>query len=219
MARIFRWSAGATAPGRPDSEQMRPGGASRLAAAGFQPADRSTPIIRFFRTTALLAAGILMISGAGAFAQQNVQAAGDFSTSAEWFPRFYKPYMMRTIPSFQAADSFSLQQLVSDEKILISLKKLKEAVRENNLDFLALEIDVRSVETDLLRVKGGGAPRGGGGVQIPSSLFSGAIGAGVGGGGGLGGFSAGGVTGGARQVSGFPRGSYDPTLAFGFSFG
>ena len=80
-----------------------------------------------------------------------------------------------------------------------------------------MEIDARSVETDILRVKGGGAPRGGGGVQIPSSLFSGAIGAGVGGGGGLGGFSAGGVTGGARQVTGYSRGSYDPTLALGFS--
>jgi len=56
-------------------------------------------------------------------------------------------------------------------------------------------------------------------VQIPSSLFSGAIGAGVGGGGGLGSFSAGGVTGGARQVSGYSRGSYDPTLALGFSVG
>ena len=174
---------------------------------------------RFLRVAALLAAGILNITGAGAFAQQNFQETENFSKSAEWFPRFYKPYVTRTIPKLELTDSYGLQRLVSDGKIRLSLDQLKDAVRGNNLDFLALEIDVRSVETDLLRVKGGGAPRGGGGIQIPSSLFAGAIGAGVGGGGGLGGFSAGGVTGGARQVTGFPRGSYDPTLALGFSYG
>jgi outer membrane protein TolC len=126
---------------------------------------------------------------------------------------------MRTISSPDLSDSYSLTRLASDGKIRISLDQLKDAVRANNLDFLAMEIDARSVATDMLRVRGGGAPRGGAGIQIPSSLFSGAIGAGVGGGGGLGSFSAGGVTGGARQVSGFPRGSYDPTLALGFSVG
>ena len=176
-------------------------------------------IITIKKSRFLLAAGTLFIAATGAFAQQNVYETGDFSKSAEWFPRFYKPYVKRTIPKLELSDSSDLQRLAIDGKIRISLNQLKDAVRENNLDFLAMEIDARSVETDLLRVKGGGAPRGGGGVQIPSSLFSGAIGAGVGGGGGLGGFSAGGVTGGARQVSGFPRGSYDPTLALGFSIG
>jgi outer membrane protein TolC len=54
-------------------------------------------------------------------------------------------------------------------------------------------------------------------VTIPSSLFAGAIGAGVGGSTGVGGFSSAGITGGARQVSGFARGNYDPTLAIAFS--
>ena len=172
------------------------------------------------------AAGTLFIvavfggfGGATAFAQQDFQKTEDFSANAEWFPRFYKQYAMRTIPGLDLSDSYNLQRLVTDGKIRISLDQLKDAVRENNLDFLAMEIDARSVATDMLRAQGGGAPRGGSGIQIPSSLFSGAIGAGVGGGGGLGGFSAGGVTGGARQVSGFPRGSYDPTLALGFSVG
>ena len=173
---------------------------------------------RFFRAAALTAV-IFLISNTWVFAQWNAQETVNFSKSAEWFPRFYKPYVMRTIPNLELSGSSGLQHLTSDGKIRISLNQLKDAVRENNLDFLSMQIDARSVETDLLRVKGGGAPRGGGGVQIPSSLFSGAIGAGVGGGGGLGGFSAGGVTGGARQVSGYPRGSYDPTLALGFSIG
>ena len=163
--------------------------------------------------------GILLIAGAEVFAQQNVRDAENFSKSAEWFPRIHKPYVMRTIPRFEPTDSSGLLYLVSDGKILLSLDQLKVAVRENNLDFFAMENTARFVETDLLRVKGGGAPRGGGGIQIPSSLFSGAIGAGVGGGGGLGGFSVGGVTGGAGQAFGYSRGSYDPTLALGFSIG
>ena len=170
----------------------------------------------FFRAVAMVA-GFIIITCTGALAQQNAENTNIFSQSVEWFPRFYKPYAMRAIPEFNPAGSVDPATMFPDGRIRLSLNQLKDAVRENNLDFLALEIDIRSVETDLLRVKGGGAPRGGGGIQIPSSLFSGAIGAGVGGGGGLGSFSAGGVTGGARQVSGVSRGSYDPTLALGFS--
>ena len=179
---------------------------------------RKSGMKQIFRA-AVCTVGILLIASAEAFTQQNIRDIEDFSKSAEWFPRIYKPYVMRTIPKFEPTDSSGLLHLVSDGKILLSLDRLKTAVRENNLSFLAMEIDARSVQTDLLRVKGGGAPRGGGGIQIPSSLFSGAIGAGVGGGGGLGGFSAGGVTGGAGQVFGYSRGSYDPTLALGFSVG
>ena len=177
---------------------------------------------RIFRTTAAIT-GILFLSGtvASVFAQSGAQPApeemGDLSKSPDWFPYIHKPYMMRTIPKMNLSDSSGFTHLIENGKIRLSLEQMKDAVRENNLDMLALATDARYVETDLLRVKGGGAPRGGAGIQIPSSLFSGAIGAGVGGGGGLGGFSGGAISGGARQVSGYPRGSYDPSLALGFS--
>ena len=171
--------------------------------------------IKHILRTAARVLGILLISGAGAFAQQDIRETIDFSRGVEWFPRFYKPYAPRTIPKFEPADASGLMHLVSDGKIRLSLDQLKTAVRENNLDFLALEIDAKYVETDLLRVKGGSAPRGGGGVQIPSGLLSGA---GAGGGGGLGSFSIGSVTGSARQVTGVARGNYDPTLAIGLSY-
>ncbi|MBN1570813.1 MAG: TolC family protein [Acidobacteria bacterium] len=151
-------------------------------------------------------------------AQQGLANLPDLSKNPEWFPRLYKPYKAQKVPEMKLANSSSLSQLIRDGKLPISLSQLKTAVNDNNLDVLSSNNSARYAETDMLRVKGGGAPRGGAGVQIPSSLFAGAIGAGVGGAGGLGGFgSVGGISGGARQVFGFSRGSYDPTLALGFS--
>jgi outer membrane protein TolC len=151
-------------------------------------------------------------------AQQGLGDLPDFSRNPEWFPRVQKPYLARKIPDVQLTNSESLYRLMHDGKIQISLAQLKTAVSDNNLDILSSNNGARYAQTDMLRAKGGGAPRGGAGVQIPSSLFAGAIGAGVGGAGGLGGFgSAGGITGGARQVFGFARGSYDPSFALGFS--
>ena len=155
---------------------------------------------------------------AQANAQQSLKTLPDLGENPEWFPRIYKPYQLRRIPGVELRNSPSLLQLMHNGKLRISLAQLKTAVQDNNLDILSSNTTVRYAQTDMLRVKGGGAPRGGAGVQIPSSLFAGAIGAGVGGAGGLGGFGgAGGITGGARQVSGFPRGSYDPSLSLGFS--
>jgi outer membrane protein len=153
-----------------------------------------------------------------AVAQQGTTGSQDFSQNIEWFPRVHKPYVARKIPETDLKNSTSVSSLIRDGKLQISLAQLKSAVGENNLDILSSSNSARYAETDMLRAKGGGAPRGGAGVQIPSGLFAGAIGAGVGGVGGLGGFgSAGGITGGARQVFGVARGSYDPTLAIGFS--
>lgn len=169
----------------------------------------------FSRRIGLVLAACLT-AGAGAMAQ--APDAGDLSANPEWFPRVHKPYLMQQIPAVDLANSASLLQRIQDGKLRLSLGQLKQAVSDNNLDILTSNTTARFAETDMLRVKGGGAPRGGGGVQIPSTLFAGAIGAGVGGAGGLGGFSGvGGITGGARQVFGFARGSYDPSLALGFS--
>jgi outer membrane protein TolC len=152
-------------------------------------------------------------------AAQGSKARPDYSANPEWFPRVYKPYVSKNIPQIELENSAILSQLNRDGKLQLSIAQLKTAVSENNLDILSSNNGAYYAQTDMLRVKGGGAPRGGAGVQIPSSLFAGAIGAGVGGGGGLGGFgSAGGITGGARQAFGFSRGSYDPSLAIGFSW-
>jgi outer membrane protein TolC len=160
---------------------------------------------------------VMCLSGS-AYAQQGLKNSADLSSNVEWFPRILKPYQARKVSRVDLANSESLSGLIRDGKIQISLSQLKTAVLDNNLDILSTTNSARYAQTDLLRVKGGGAPRGGAGVSIPSSLFSGAIGAGVGGAGGLGGFGGvGGITSGAGQVTGFPRGSYDPSLSIGFS--
>ena len=180
-------------------------------------AGRRKPVARTSCGTAGLIL-LLMCCIKPAVAQQGTDASQDFSQNIEWFPRVHKPYVSRKIYETDLTNSASVSGLIRDGKLQISLSQLKSAVGENNLDILSSSNGARYAETDMLRAKGGGAPRGGAGVQIPSGLFAGAIGAGVGGAGGLGGFgSAGGITGGARQVIGVARGSYDPTLAVGFS--
>ena len=180
-------------------------------------AGRRKPVSRASCGTAGLIL-LLMCCLKPAVAQQGTTALQDFSQNIEWFPRVHKPYVARKISETDLTNSASVSGLIRDGKLQISLAQLKAAVGENNLDILSSSNGARYAETDMLRAKGGGAPRGGAGVQIPSGLFAGAIGAGVGGAGGLGGFgSAGGITGGARQVFGIARGSYDPTLAVGFS--
>jgi outer membrane protein len=187
---------------------------SRIPSGG--PMASHTPVAAAVKLACLVF--FLVCSLKPAAAQQNLQSLPDFGKNPEWFPRVYKPYQMKKIPELKLASPGSFTQFIHDGKLRISLAQLKTAVEENNLDILSSKNGARYAQTDMLRAKGGGAPRGGAGVQIPSGLFAGAIGAGVGGFGGLGGFgSAGGITGGARQVIGFPRGSYDPSLAFGFS--
>ncbi len=154
----------------------------------------------------------------GTAAAQSPDSLPDLSENPEWFPGVYKPYQARKLTAIDLSNSPALRHMVRDGALRISLGQLKTAVNENNLDILSTNNTARYAQTDLLRAKGGGAPRGGAGATIPSGLFSGALGAGVGGAGGLGGFgSVGGITSGARQVFGFPSGSYDPTFSLGFS--
>ncbi len=132
--------------------------------------------------------------------------------------RFYEAYRPSKVPLPEMTNSPSLLQMIREGKLKLSLSGLKSAVRENNLDIVSAIYDTLYADTDLMRAKGGGAPRGAPGVVIPSGLFTGAIGVGVGDTGGLGGFgSAGGISGGGRQVTLRPRGTFDPSVAVSFS--
>jgi outer membrane protein TolC len=153
-----------------------------------------------------------------AAAQGSIPGLKDLSKNPEWFPRVYRPYQQRLLPDPELRNSPIVSGLVRDGKLRLTVADLRTAVRENNLTILFANYGAAFAETDLLRAKGGGAPRGGAGISIPSGLFAGAIGAGLGGAGGLGGFgSAGGISGGARQVSARPQGSLDPTFLMNFS--
>jgi outer membrane protein len=150
--------------------------------------------------------------------QEGAVKRPDFTKETSWFPRFYKLYQARPVPESELRNSASVTQLIRDGKLRLSLVQLNAAVKENNLDIVSAGYSSSYAETDLLRARGGGAARGAPGVQIPSGLFTGALGAGVGDAAGLGGFgSAGGISGGARAVTVRPRGSFDPALIMNFS--
>lgn len=156
----------------------------------------------------------LMSLPPGLFAQQ----APDYSRGPAWFPNVIKPYQSQKISATTMKDQVDLFRLAVDGTLRLSLAQLREAVLGNNLEIAASADNAAMADTDILRAKGGGAPRGAAGVRIPGGLFAGAIGAGVGDATTAGGSSgAGGITGNARQVVARPRGSYDPSIAFSFS--
>jgi outer membrane protein TolC len=167
------------------------------------------------RLAALTALAVLAASLPG-----KAQAPGmpDFSRNPEWFPRVLRPYQSQPVPAAPEHDELDLSLLARDGKLRLSLGQLRAAVLQNHIDIASARYGAYMADTDILRARGGGAPRGAPGVRIPSGLFAGAIGAGVGdtttAGGGTG---AGGITGSARQVVARPRGSYDPSLALNFS--
>jgi outer membrane protein len=132
--------------------------------------------------------------------------------------RILAPYRQNTVQDIQGAGGFDLGQIMAAGKIKLSMSLLRKSVLGNNLDIAFSKFNTLYAETDILRAKGGGAPRGATGVVIPTGLFAGAIGAGVGdSGGGTTGTSAGGISGGARAVVVRSRGSYDPSLSLNLS--
>jgi len=143
----------------------------------------------------------------------------DYSRGPAWFPNVLRPYRAQRLPGVVTNDPVDLGHLAQGGTVRLSLAQLRSAVTGNNLT-IAKASDYKVIaDTDILRARGGGAPRGAPGVRIPSGLFAGAIGAGVGdtttvGGGSMG---AGGITGNARQVFARPRGTYDPSVALNFS--
>ncbi|OFV96026.1 MAG: hypothetical protein A3H28_15290 [Acidobacteria bacterium RIFCSPLOWO2_02_FULL_61_28] len=147
--------------------------------------------------------------------------APDYSKNPPWFPRLHKLYASQAVPDPDLKNSPGLAQAVRDGTLRLSLAQLLATVVENNLDLAAARYNLSMSETDTLRSRSGQAPRGTEGVPIPSGLFAGAIGAGIGGGGGGrgggGGGGGGGITGSARQVNVGPRGSFDPSLSMNFS--
>jgi outer membrane protein TolC len=111
--------------------------------------------------------------------------------------------------------------MIIEGKIQLSVSQLIVAVVENNLNLAVDRYNNYFAAADLLRAKGGQAARGVGaaGATVPDSLFSAAIGAGVGNLTGLGGIGVtGSISGAQRSLNLTPRGAFDPALIFNFSW-
>lgn len=162
--------------------------------------------------------GALFFTAPGAAQEQSPLPGNGSAESASLLRRLIGTYRPRQTGPAQLSDTQDLAQMIQSGAIRLSMAQLRKAVRDNNLDITSASYNKLFGETDVLRARSGGAPRGAPGVEIPSALFAGALGAGVGDTGGLGGFgSAGGISGGARAVTVRPRGTFDPALLMNFS--
>ena len=165
----------------------------------------------------------------GAAQSQNSQPAAasqsglpDYSADPKWFPHVISSYRQQRIPAADLNNTESLSEMIHDGKIELSLSQFAAAVVENNLALAADRYNNYFAQADLLRTKSGQAARGvsAANIGIPPALSSGAIGAGVGTVGGLTGGvgSVGAISGSAKSLTLGPRGVFDPTFLFSFSW-
>jgi len=113
-----------------------------------------------------------------------------------------------------------LEHAIHDGKLELSLAEFLQLVVENGLDVESDRYTYLLAQTDLLRARSGQAARGIPQAPIPSALFAGAIGAGVGNNANVSpaGTGAAAISAAARQVVIGARGNFDPTLALNFSY-
>src|ERR1035437_6581948 len=99
--------------------------------------------------------------------------------NTRWFPSFWEPYQTPYVPEKNMNNSERLHALLSDGTLHLSIDDTIALALENNLDISIARYQPAYAETDLLRAKSGGAPRGVQGAFSSSALYSGAIGGGL----------------------------------------
>lgn len=137
--------------------------------------------------TLMLAMATLLLAASRLHAQQSSSAqqiapAQNFEMNygnTRWFPTFWEPYETPYVPEPRMSNSDRLHSLLSEGKLHLSLEDTIALALENNLDIAIARFQPAYAETDLLRAKSGGAPRGVQGAYSSSALFSGAIGGGL----------------------------------------
>ncbi len=163
----------------------------------------------------------LLLASVSSSAQSSASKITDYSADPKGFPNLLFLYKSHPVPPADLTNPKSLEQMIRDGKIELSLTQLAAAVVENNLDLAVDRYFNYSAQADLLRAKSGQAARGvdSVGATIPNPLFASAIGAGVGAGGGaFGGIGGvGSISGATRSLSIQPRGSFDPAFTVDFS--
>lgn len=124
------------------------------------------------------------------------------------------PYLWRFTPwKLGAVNLQNPTQFQQPGTLPMSLHDVLELALANNLAIASAGFERLFAQTDLLRSQAGEAARGIAGANIASTLFSGAIGAGVGGRSGVGGSGAGSVVGGISGVRNPGSGPYDPVIS------
>ena len=99
--------------------------------------------------------------------------------NTRWFPSFWEPYQTPYVPEKKYEQFRAVASLLGGGKLHLSVDDTIALALENNLDISIARYEPAYAETDLLRAKSGGAPRGVQGAFSSSALFSGAIGGGL----------------------------------------
>ena len=150
----------------------------------------------------------------------------DFSKPRKAFPNLLAPFEGRTLQSPRLDNSARIDQLIHDNKLMLSLNDAIALALENNLDLAIARYNLDIADTDILRTKAGASFRG-----VNSGVVQGTPGGGIGGfGSGASGAGAGGTSGGAGGAgtgaggvvqstigTGAPVNSYDPTISSQFN--
>jgi outer membrane protein len=172
-----------------------------------------------------IVAMILLFSSNGRGAQKSQaqlpkpsEATAYDYTRSPAFPNFISSYSTPFVPKTRLANSELLNQLISSDKLNLSLADAVALAIENNLEIGVARYDLPIAQTDLLRANAGGAARGVAGANISQTVFGGAIGTGVGGGGGGGGSNAGGALGGGIPAVGSAS-CCDPQVSVRYGWG
>ena len=133
-------------------------------------------LIAFLFIAPLIAPGLLAQQTPAGPTTQNFEMKYG---NTQWFPTFWEPYQTPYVPEPDLSNSQRLHSLLRDGKLYLSINDTIALALENNLDIAIARFQPAYAETDILRSKSGGAPRGVQGAYSSSALFSGAIGGGL----------------------------------------
>ena len=133
--------------------------------------------------------------------------------------RLWSPYRPMPLPPLNTKNGPLLEQSIHNGKLELSLAEFLRLVVENGLDVESDRYTYLLAQTDLLRARSGQAARGIPQAPIPSALFAGAIGAGVGNNANVStaGTGAAAISAAAKQIVIGARGNFDPTISLNFS--
>ena len=191
---------------------------------------RLNPFVRFVAAIAL--GGGLCLSGWAQTSSQPPQAPqpapqvqtpkapfqfGDYSKPRGYFPNPLGPYLARTVPSPNLANTPRIDQLMRDGKLYLSLDDVIALGLENNLDIAIARYNMPIADTDIMLSNAGQGIRG-----VNTGVVQGTPGGGVGGIGGTSttgsqGGGAGGTTAGAGGAGSGSSGLVTSTVGAGAS--
>jgi outer membrane protein len=89
----------------------------------------------------------------------------DYSKGQPWFPEFWKPYQPLTLPEPMLTNAPTIDQLIHDGKLMLSLDDAISIALENNLDISLQRFTPWIAQTEMLRAKAGSVAHGLGASQ------------------------------------------------------